>query len=681
MGELYNPFEIIDELKGDLKAALFEEYYSEKTKWEKLNAFYVPLITDQEGNDIILNDIMEFRNKVYYGVKGSGKTFYFLKAMSELQKNKKNIVIYIDLKQICLGRIFAEIESTVFVFFFAFLKKLIDALESARVGYFKSKKKDQVIKEMEIKTAAFFEIFKFDKLNLQEMDAEKMKKFFFKINEEAKSHVKNFTLERIEEEIQKNMIYICELVKYLLKELKFNAIILFLDEFSDIYPLDKKLTEKVQEILQKYVLEDFFNLNFKEGLNFFVNIGAYPEDFVYSSQWRRIGVGEQFLDLSYHVPEGVRYDHYLAQEAKVLKQILQKRIEYYNKKYNRNIQLEDFFDYEGNEREFYQKFFLITFNVIRNIGYILEFATEPGEKWAINQRIDIDDLLKYSVKFYEQNLRTLSTGISQNLIPIDDQVWPKIVSRMVVLDNDPRYVKENIGVFNLPVDCSDEVKKAIYTLQNHFLVHKLFIRQGRPNLEIYRMDQGFLTLNRYGGTYHLAIHRSQDFNISKVLDVKTITCENGHEMNVDTLRDFFKTDDQSQWFCGICHGKFVSEVKLDNRTLKRETRKLRRFGKQQMEKLNKIHSVLEDYKIFPEENLILIISKLLDAKSSLTANEISSKLNKDGIELTSHQISTYFKQKQLRKIVKISRKYPHIYTLRDEFLKSYYLYHTLSKAL
>ena len=91
MGLLYNPFEIVDELKGDLKAALFEEYYSKKTKWKKLNAFYVPLIQDSEGNDIILNDILEFRNKIYYGVKGSGKTFYFLKAMSELQKNKKNV--------------------------------------------------------------------------------------------------------------------------------------------------------------------------------------------------------------------------------------------------------------------------------------------------------------------------------------------------------------------------------------------------------------------------------------------------------------------------------------------------------------------------------------------------------------------------------------------------------------
>ena len=257
MGELYNPFEIVDELKGDLKAALFEEYYSVKTKWGKLNAFYVPIITDQEGNDIILNDIMQFRNKFYYGVKGSGKTFYFLKAMSELQKNKKNIVIYIDLKQICLGRIFADIESTLFVFFFAFLKKLINALDSAKSGFLKGKKKDKVIKEIEIKTASFFEIFKFDKPNLQEMDAESMKKFFYKINEEAKTHVKNFTTEQIEEEIQKNMVYICELIKYLLEELDFHGIILFLDEFSDIYPLDNNLTRRVQEILQNTFLKNF----------------------------------------------------------------------------------------------------------------------------------------------------------------------------------------------------------------------------------------------------------------------------------------------------------------------------------------------------------------------------------------------------------------------------------------
>ena len=146
------------EFKGDLKAALFEEYYSKKTKWDKLNAFYVPLIQDSEGNDIILNDILELRNKIYYGVKGSGKTFYFLKTMSELQKNKKNIAIYIDLKQICLGRVFAETESTIFVFFFAFIKKLINALELAKIGFFKEKKKDRVIKEMEIKTSAFFDM-------------------------------------------------------------------------------------------------------------------------------------------------------------------------------------------------------------------------------------------------------------------------------------------------------------------------------------------------------------------------------------------------------------------------------------------------------------------------------------------------------------------------------------------
>ncbi|NVM52082.1 MAG: hypothetical protein HWN66_00170 [Candidatus Helarchaeota archaeon] len=666
--ELYNPFEIIDELKGDLKAALFEEYYSEKTKWEKLNAFYVPLIQDQDGNDIILNDIMEFRNKIYYGVKGSGKTFYFLKAISELQKNKKNIVIYIDLKQICLGRIFAEMESTIFVFFFAFLKKLINALESARVGFFKEKKKDQVIKEIGIKTGTFFEIFKFDKPSLEEMDAEKMKKFFFKINEEAKAHVKKFSTELIEEEIQKNMIYICELIKYLLNELKFDAIILFLDEFSGIYPLDKKLTSKVQEILQKYVLGDFFNLYFKENLNFFVNIGAYPEDFIYSSQLRRIGVGEAFLDKGYHIEEAIRYDHYLNREAQILKTILEKRIEYYNKKYNRNIQLEDFFNYEEEKETFFQTFFLITFNVVRNIGYILEFATDPGEKWAINQRITVSDLLKYSTKFYEQNLRTLSTGISQKLIPLDDKAWPKLVSRMVVLDNDSKFVKENIGVFNLPVDCSDDVKKMIYTLQNHFLVHKLFIRQGRPNLEIYLMDQGFLTINRYGGRYNLAIHRSQDFNISKILDIKTVTCENGHEMNIDTLRDFFKTDDVSQWFCGRCQGKFVSDLELDDRTLERETRRIRRFGKKQMEYLERVRNELENNKIFPEENLILIIAKLAEAKLSLTANEISSKLNKEGIELTSHQISKYFKQRPLRKIIKVTRKNPYAYALKKNLL-------------
>ncbi len=671
MGELYNPFEIVSELKGDLKAALFEEYYSEQTKWEKLNAFFVPLITDADGNDIILNDITEFRNKIYYGVKGSGKTFYFLKALSEQQKNKKNIVIYIDLKQICLGRIFAEVESTVFVFFFAFLKKLIDALESARVGFLKNKKKDQIVKEMEIKTASFFEIFKFDRLNLKEMDAEKMKKFFFKINEEAKSHISNFSMERIEEEIQKNMVYICELVKYLLIELKFDAIILYLDEFSDIYPLDKNLTEKVQGILQKYVLEDFFNLNFKEGLKFFVNIGAYPEDFVYSAQWRRIGVGEQFLDISYHIPEGLRYDHYLNQEAKILRKILTKRLDYYNKKYNRNIQLEDFFDYEGNEREFYENFFLMTFNVIRNIGYLLEFATDPGEKWAVNQRITLNDLLKYSLKFYEQNLRTLSTEISQNLIPLDDQVWPRIVSRMAVLDNDSRYIKDNIGLFNLPVDCKEEVKKAIYTLQNHFLVHKLFIRQGRPNFEIYRMDQGFLTLNQYGGIYNLAVHRGLDYNINKVLDVKTVTCENGHEMNVDTLRDFFRTDDPSKWFCGLCQCKFVGGVQLDDKIFRQEIRKLRRFGKQQLEKLNKIYDIFENYDIVPEENIILLILKLVEAKNPLTANDLSSRLNKEGIELTSYQISVYFKQKDLRKIIKIGKKHPYSYSLKADFQKNF----------
>ncbi|MHA1129206.1 MAG: hypothetical protein ACTSQI_18765 [Candidatus Helarchaeota archaeon] len=668
MSELYNPFEIIDQLKGDLKAALFEEYYSEKTKWEKLNAFYVPLITDQEGNDIILEDVMEFRNKVYYGVKGSGKTFYFLKAISELQKNKRNICIYIDLKQICLGRVFSEIESTLFVFFFAFLKKMINALESAKTGFFKQKKKDQVIREMEMKACGFFEIFKFDKPDLGEMDAEKMKRFFHRINEEAKAQVKNFTTERIEEEIQKNLTYICECIRYLLDELKFNAIILFLDEFSDIYPLDRLLTRKVQEILQKYILEEFFNLNFKEGLNFFVNIGAYPEDFIYSSQWRRIGVGEQFLDLSYHVEEGMRYDHFLNQEAKITRRILKKRLEYYNKLYNRNAQLEDLFDYNGNEEKFYEKFFLITFNVIRNIGYILDFATDPGEKWARNQRITINDLLRYSIKFYEQNLRTLSTGIQQKLIPMNEKAWPTIVSRMVILDKNPKYMKENIGVFNLPVDSSDEVKKTIYTLQNHFLVHKLFIRKGVPNLEIYRLDEGFLNLNQIGGKYNLAIHRSKDFDISRVLDVKIITCENGHEMLIDTLRDFFKTDDISKWFCGICQGKFVGLQKLfDNQTLKRETRKIRRFGKRQIEQLEKIQDTLEQYKIFPEENIILIIAQLLETKGKLTANEISSRLNKAGIEMTSHQISTYFKQRKLRKIIKINRKHPYTYSVRDEF--------------
>jgi len=671
MGELYNPFEIIDELKGDLKAALFEEYYSKKTKWKKLNGFYVPLIQDSVGNDIILNDILGFRNKIYYGVKGSGKTFYFLKSMSELQKNKKNIVIYIDLKQICLGRIFTELESTLFVFFFAFLKKLINALESAKIGFFKEKKKDQVIKEMEIKTSAFFEIFKFGRPTLEEMDGEKMKKFFFKINEAAKEHVKDFSAGRIEEEIQKNMVYISELIKYLLNDLKFNSIFLFLDEFSDIYPLDKDLTKSVQEILLKYVVEDFFNLNFKEHLNFFVQIGAYPEDFIYSAELRRIGVGEQFLDLSYHMEEGLRYDHFLMREARILKKIIQKRIDYYNQKYNRNILLSDLFDYEGEEEQFYQTFFLNTFNVVRNIGYILEFSTDPGEKWASNQRINRIDLLKYSVKFYEQNLRTLSTGISQQSIPVDEEIWPVIISRMVALSNDPNYVKENIGVFNLPVDCSDEVKKTIYTLQNHFLVHKLFIRKGIPNLEIYRMDQGFLSLKQYGGTYNLAIHRSKEFDISKVLDVREVTCENGHEMNVETLRDFFKSDDLSEWFCGICRAKFVGPIKLDNRTLRREIRRIRRFGKKQLEKLEKIHELLGDYKIFPEENLIMIISKLIEAKTDLTANELSSKLNNDGIELSPYRISNYFKNRNLRKIVKVIKKLPHTYCLSQNFLKQF----------
>ncbi|HUX99601.1 MAG TPA: hypothetical protein VMV49_08615 [Candidatus Deferrimicrobium sp.] len=670
MGELYNPFEIIDELKGDLKAALFEEYYSQKTKWEKLNVFYVPLITDTDGNDIILKDIIEFRNKIYYGVKGSGKTFYFLKAMSELQKNKKNIVIYIDLKQICLGRIFADIESTLFVFFFAFLKKLINALEEVKVGFFKEKKKEQIIKEMEAKTSAFFEIFKFDKPDLKEMDAEKMKKYFFKINQEAKNHIKNFTTERIEEEIQKIMIYICELIKYLLNELKFEAIILFLDEFSDIYPLDKKLTIRVQEILQKFVLEDFFNLNFKEHLNFFVNIGAYPEDYIFSAQLRRIGVGEQFLDLSYHVEESIRYDHHLFREAYILRTILQKRIDYYNTKYNRHIELEDFFDYEGNEQEFYQTFFLSSFNVIRNIGYILEFATDPGEKWAVNQRIKTEDLLKYSIKFYEQSLRTLSTGIQQSLIPINDEAWPRIVSRMVVLANDPSFSKENIGVFNLTVDCPDEVKRDIYTLLNHFLVHKLFIRQGRPNLEIYRINQGFLTLNQYGGKYNLAIHRTKNFNINKILDVKTIICENGHEMNIDTLRDFFKTNDSTKWFCGICQGKFeVTEQLFDGQTLKHETQKIRRFGKKQLKQLETIRNILERSKIFPEEEIILIISRLVEGNCILTANEISARLNKDGIELTPHQISTYLKRRKLRKFIRIAQKHPNAYTLAEDFLR------------
>lgn len=666
--ELYNPFEIIDELKGDLKAALFEEYYSEKTKWEKLNAFYVPLITDSDGNDIILNDVMEFRNKIYYGVKGSGKTFYFLKAMSELQKNKKNIVIYIDLKQICLGNIFAEKESTVFVFFYAFLKKMINALEKAKVGFWKQKKKEQVIKEVEIKASSFFEIFKFDEVDLEGMHAEQMKKFFYKINEEAKSRVKNFTMGQIEEEIQRQMIYLSELVKYLLQELEVDTVVLFIDEFSDIYPLDKTLTIEVQEILQKYILGNLFNLHFKEGLNFFVNIGAYPEDSLYSAQWRRIGVGEQFLDRGYHVEEGIRYDHYLIKGAQILKNILQNRIEYYNNKHDRNIQLEDLFDYEENEAEFYQFFFLITFNVIRNIGYILEFATDPGEKWSLNQRIIREDLMRYSVKFHEQNLRTLSSGISKNLIPLDDKAWPKIVSRLAVLDEDPRYVKENTGLFNLPVDCSEEVKKIIYTLQNHFLVQKLFIRHGggqyRPKLEIYRMDQGFLALNRYGGQYNLAIHRTQDFNISKVLDIKSITCENGHEMNIDTLRDFFKTEDPSKWFCGICQGRFVSDqVLYDDKIVKTEARRIRRFGRKEMKLLEKVQDALGHFKVFPEENVILIVSKLVEAKESLSANEISARLNKDGIELTSRQISTYFKEKKLRKIIKVTRKRPFYYTL------------------
>jgi hypothetical protein len=651
-----------------LKAALFEEYYSKQTKWEKLNAFYVPLIQDSEGNDVILNDILETRNKIYYGVKGSGKTFYFLKALSELQTNKKNIVIYIDLKQICLGRVFADFESTLFVFFFAFLKKLITALESAKIGFFKGKKRDQIVREMEVKTGAFFEMFKFDKPCLDEMDAEKMKKYFFKINEEAKTHVKNFNVELIEEEIQKNMVYICELIRYLLSELKFEGIYLFLDEFSDIYPLDKELTKRVQEVLQKYVFNDFFSLNFKEGLKFFVNVGAYPEDFVYSSQLRRIGVGEQFLDLGYHIEEGLRYDRYLNREAKILRKILQQRIDYYNRKYKRNILLSDLFDYEGDEGEFFRTFFLITFNVVRNIGYILEFATDPGAKWAINQRMNREDLLKYALMFYEQNLRTLSTSISNELIPVDDKTWPTIVSRMVALSNDSAYTRDNIGVFNLPVNCADDVKKTIYSLQNHFLVHKLFIRKGTPNLEIYRMAEGFLSLNRFGGNYNLAIHRNKEFDISKVLDIKTITCENGHEMNVDTLRDFFKTDDMSKWFCGICQGGFTEELELDDRALRQEMRRIRRFGKKQMEKLDRIYNLLEKYKVFPEENLVLIISKLSEVrgvKDGLTASDISAKLNKDGIELTSHQISSYFKQSKLRKIIKKTRKKPYIYTLRD----------------
>ena len=265
----------------------------------------------------------------------------------------------------------------------------------------------------------------------------------------------------------------------------------------------------------------------------------------------------------------------------------------------------------------------------------------------------------------------LSTGISQQSIPVDEEIWPVVISRMVALSNDPNYVKENIGVFNLPVDCSDEVKKTIYTLQNHFLVHKLFIRKGIPNLEIYRMDQGFLSFNQYGGTYNLAIHRSKEFDISKVLDVRTVICENGHEMNVETLRDFFKSDDLSEWFCGICRAKFVGPIKLDNRTLRREKRRIRRFGKKQVEKLDKIHELLGDYKIFPEENLIMIISKLLEAKTDLTANELSSKLNNDGLELSPYLISNYFKKRNLRKIVKVAKKHPHTYCLSQNFLKQF----------
>ena len=90
-----------------------------------------------------------------------------------------------------------------------------------------------------------------------------------------------------------------------------------------------------------------------------------------------------------------------------------------------------------------------------------------------------------------------------------------------------------------------------------------------------------------------------------------------------------------------------------------------------MEKLDKIRDTLEKFKVFPEENVILIILKLLEAKSDLTANEISSRLNNDGIELTSHQISSYFKKRKLLKIIKINKKTPYRYTIKEILLKEF----------
>lgn len=542
------------------------------------NSLIESLYVDLFNNDYILRQVLDDNHTLLKGRRGTGKSTIFLRAEQEIQKNKKQFAIYINL-QTCYEEVKSansdeeNLALTKYLTYKNFLTEILKSVQKRFSSKFSSDK------EFEELFNAIEEGKYIDKDFQRSIDVTSTQSQENKSDIGVKLGLNNATLNVGQGSIDKNestaSTKVTELrifsIHEILKRIKeiankrgISKIYLFLDDFSELNMDSQKVVidSLIAPIISSY------NETYK------VKLAAYPSR-IYTGNIDSTKLPSYALDFyDAYEQSSSTYVDVEALAIDYISRTLTRRIEIYTR---RQISLEEIFDLDRAPLEEYLKtLFYCSSSIPRSLGFILNYAYLS----SINKGnpITIENINSASVKYFEENIladfindvrfkqsfyddKDLLDQIAQkNLMDkivekqfnvkreMIEQFQKGTLKKQIFTETLEKYRKGSL--YWLPTShffINKETEKLLKTLELYFIVNKFnegSSREPGKKISYYGLNYGLSLLKRidYGRPAFRRTYdywRQEEFNLNEYIpriisNIEVIKCESCEKVYDET---------------------------------------------------------------------------------------------------------------------------------------------------
>jgi len=537
---------------------------------EDNNSLIPRLYVDLYENDYFLKQVLDDNHTLLRGRKGTGKSTIFLRAEAELEKNKSNLAIYINL-QTCYEEIKSsnsDSENDALTRYFTYKNFLTEILKSIQKRFSSKIAKDQDFDNL---FNAIEEGQYIDKDFQRSIEITSSNSFENKASIKGTINLKNPSVTADLSETQKNdvklstkvnelrIFSIHEILKKIteiVRKYQINRIYLFLDDFSELNLESQKVV--VDSLISPIISS--YNETFK------VKLAGYPSR-IYTGNIDSTKLPTHSLDF-YDAYEQTSTSYNDVEDLAInyIKRTLEKRLEVYT---DGQIELNEIFEVKDTSssslHEFLRILFYCTSGIPRSLGFILTYCYLS----SINngKPITMHNIESATAKYFEENIladfindarfkqsfyddkELLDQLAQKNLMDkISDKLF--IIKREIVEAYQKNQLKKQIFIetldskrgsnYWLPTShfyVNKDTEKLLKTLELYFIVSKYnegSSREPGKKISVYGLNYGLCLSKKidYGRPAFRRTYdywRQEEFNLNEYIpsiisSIEVISC-------------------------------------------------------------------------------------------------------------------------------------------------------------